>query len=466
MEYQDIYFLSSHEAQKVANAQNRSSDKLKLQVCYYHGDRIETDLLNLVHLPIENLVDGLAISNYRLPTTLNTDGMNLSDDVYENVLSQFNSSLEYAGVLRRELNKHYFDLLKNCKLDFDEPLRFWLSGHSQTDVHQYVTKGIAKALKNLGYEVLYSLLHGCEADVDLKELVSFNPHVYININFMQNFLSPEVINFVWIQDTFAFDEINFNKIRTDKDHFFTLISSFDTILEKKNINFQRQSFCVNNDAYKLDNTILREKKIVFIGSSYFELIEDTDDKLDNIIEFLVKKFIEGVTFTDIYLNKISADFSIDIEYIKEILLPYIIRDYSILELVTLDTDFKIEIYGKGWDKYKSLEPFYKGFLTYGDDIANVYRSATYALCPHTLYVLQQRVLESSACGAIPVVYDCKHTTGDEPYNEGICYYKSKKDLENILVKSPNNKDLSRIVYENSYENLANKILKIIDINNG
>ena len=464
MEFQDTYFLSSLEALNVATAQNRSDNGLKLQVCYYEGDKLESNLLNLVHLPIENLVDGLAVSNYRLPTILNTDGMNLSDDVYANILSQFQSSVEYAGVLRRELNKHYFDLLQNSKLDFNEPLRFWLSGHSQTDVHQHVTRSIANTLENLGYEVLYSFLHGCEADVDLKELATFNPHVYININFMQNFLNPDIFNFVWIQDTFAFDEINFKNLRKDKDHLFTLVNAFDTILEKKKINYQRQSFCVNDAIYKVDDSVIREDKIVFVGSSYLHTIDNPDKKLDELINFIVNKFKEGVTFTDKYLNEISIQFNVDIDYINEILLPFIIRDYSVLELVSLDTDYDIEIYGKGWENYQDLKPYYKGILNYGEDIANVYRSATYALCPHSLYILQQRVLESSACGAIPIVYDCKFLTGDEPYEEGICYYKSKKDLENILLESPRSKDLSRLIYDNSYENFVNKIITIIDTN--
>ena len=147
MKYQDTYFFNAQEALKVASQQNRSENGTALQVCYYEGDKIDSDLVNLVHLPVDNLVDNLAVGYYRFPNELNFDGLDLSYEIMSDISQQFKALLKSANKLRQEFNKHYSHLLKNAELDFNEPLRFWLSGHVMTNVHQHITRNIANILE-------------------------------------------------------------------------------------------------------------------------------------------------------------------------------------------------------------------------------------------------------------------------------------------------------------------------------
>jgi len=75
MEYQDIYFLSSKEALRVASEQNRwGLNDYNLQACYYDGEELQSDLVNLIHQPIDNMLEGLAYATHRIPTLIGFDG--------------------------------------------------------------------------------------------------------------------------------------------------------------------------------------------------------------------------------------------------------------------------------------------------------------------------------------------------------------------------------------------------------
>ncbi len=81
MKYRDTYFLSSEEALRVASQQNKQNNGYWLQTCYYEGEKIESDLVNLIHLPLGNLVDDLANGRYRIPEKVEFEGLDISDDI-------------------------------------------------------------------------------------------------------------------------------------------------------------------------------------------------------------------------------------------------------------------------------------------------------------------------------------------------------------------------------------------------
>lgn len=464
-EYEDTYFFNAQEALRVASRQNRSQNGELLQACYYDGEKIESDLVNLIHLPVDNLLQELAMGRYRVPTKVDLTGLELSSVVKVDITTNFNASLYEAKKYREQYNEHYYNTLKKATLDFSEPLRFYLSSRVTTQVMQYVSKNIADALEEAGYVVMYDLYHGIEDGSCLKNLSAFNPHATININHFNNsFLNDNCFNFVWFQDPMpCLSDDSILPIR-ERDYVFSLVNQFDDLLQNKGVEVQRQSFCSNENIYKLDNSINRERKIVFIGNSYLNMIPEGDAQADSVIKYITSLFDDGVEFTHEVIDEISNLFYMDQYYLNTVIIPFVIRDISLLNLCQIKSDYEVEIYGSGWDRYEVLKPYYKGRLSYGQDIAKVYNSATFAFAPHQLYILQQRTLEASACGAIPIVYDCRNFSNEKTYEEAIVFFRTKKELETILLSSAPKKDFTQLLQENSYKSFVEKLLKIIQEN--
>ena len=465
MTYQDTYFFNGEVALEVASQENRyGAFNHLLQICYYDGEKIESDLPNLIHLPLENL-SVLAEERSRLPIGLNFSGLRASESAKKEMIEHFKTLLRAVYEKRATLNKMYFEKSKNAKLNFNEPLRFYLLADKSTKVMQHISKNIADELELAGYNVFFDLYQGIEELACLKKFSDFNPHVTININsFNNNFLNEDVFNFVWFQDSMPV-LLNDVKIQVRKrDYVFSLVDDQDKLLKKKKIPFKRQSFCVNTRKYKRVKTIQRSKKIVFIGSSYHQDIF-YEGKNKKLLKQLKKLFINGATFNENLIAQLAKKYKIDSFFLQSKLIPFVIRDFSLLLLCDLasESDYEIEVYGYGWERYETINTFFKGPLEYGDDIVKVYNSATYAFAPHQTYILQQRVLEASACGAIPIVYDCRENLTEESYDEGLCFFKTKEELLELLnADTVPKKDFQRLLEVNSYKSFIEKIVHTIE----
>lgn len=461
--FEDTYFLDSKEALRIATQKNRPNLS-KLQVCYYAGEKIESDLENLIHLPFESFVDTLAQEIYRLPTKIDMTNLDISDDVKKDIEESFQSLLAQVKGMRNAMQEEYVKAFKKRKLDFNEPWRFYLSAHSNTQVLQHVSKAIADTLKDMGYSVLFDLYQGTEDQSNIKNIFLYNPHVIINLNAMNGwFLHDDIFNFVWFQDPMPF-LLDKRKVTIRKrDYVFSLLPLFDKMLQAKGIPFERQGFCVNDQVYKLNPAIQREKKVVFIGSSYLKTIPCTLE-IQKATKELEKIFLSGNVITDEISEQIALQYRLDINFVQSRLVPYIVRDIGLLELCKIKSDYEIEIYGRGWEVYEELKPYYKGVLEYGQEIADVYNSATFAFAPHQLYTLQQRTFEASACGAIPIVYDCRDISKEESYEEELYYYKTSDELEKILNKTLENKNFDRLLKNHTYSSFVEKIIEIVKEN--
>ena len=461
MEYRDTYFLNSEEALRVAGKQNRWNGGEALQVCYYDGEKIESDLVNLVHLPIDTLIDTLALGTFRLPKEIDFTGLDITEGIIQEIRNNFILSINQATQLRNELNKHYYQKIKNAKLDFNEPLRFYMLSNTNTQVMQYVYKNIAMALEKMSYEVCLHMVHGCEDEKCLKVIAEFNPHVTININHFNNlYINDNIFNFIWFQDVMQVLVSDQDIHLRARDFVYSLIPEFDRIINAKNISCKRQSFCINGNIYKKYPEVIKEKKVVFIGSSYKFYIRNK--KMEDAAKNLISIYNNGGSITTQYLEEIAYKFDISMVRALEI-ANYIVRDLSVLALCKIKSQYKVEVYGYGWENYDEVKPFYKGVLHHGEDISKVYNSATFALAPHLQYILQQRVLEASSSGTIPIVYDCRDWTKENQYNDIFEFFKTKEDLENILnqIEVPE-KDFTQLLVKHSYESFINKILKTIE----
>ena len=110
------------------------------------------------------------------------------------------AAIESAAPLRENLNSICGRQLLQAELDFSEPLRFLLQGHTNTRVMRYVSENISRALQARGQVVYFRLQRGTEDSFYTRDILDFNPHVTININYLNHIISKDVFNFVWIQD--------------------------------------------------------------------------------------------------------------------------------------------------------------------------------------------------------------------------------------------------------------------------
>lgn len=467
----DTYFLDSKEALRIALQKNRvSTDNINvdgLQICYYSGKKLKKSPINCINVPIKKIVKYFSNTKNRFPKDIDftkskyktIEQQQLFKDAIETIFIEVDKTIN-AKISRKVYN------IRKLKLNFNgEVLRVFVPACRETTVMQHVARSISNMFKNLGYDVLFDIqndMQDCRPLPLLKKLYKFNPHIIININHINNsYLSKDVFNFVWFQDPVSVLVDDSKIVLRERDYIFSLLSEFDNLLQAKNISFLRQSFCINSKEYKQNNSIKRKKKIVFIGSSYLKMLGNGEfDK--KLLEHLITLFEQGVIFTYEVVNNILNQFNVDKMFLTSTLIPFIIRDRSVRWLCNTQTKYDIEIYGWGWDVYDDVKPYFKGALDYGSDIADVYNSAEFVLAPHQHYILQQRVLEASACGCIPIVYDIRDLTDENIYPEALCYFKTFSDLEDILnSKTPIKKDSSKLLKDNSYKAFAKKIIKIV-----
>lgn len=459
--HEDTYFLNYDEALKTAKQQNMINE-YDLQVCYYDGVKRDHNIKNLIHLPFESLNTELIIINERTPTQINTDGLNLSNDVKSEIANSFNILLDTIEQNKNKIGHQLISQIKQSTINFKEPLRIFLYSNKTTKVMKNIASNIASTFREKGYDVWYEYdneLQDMTIFRVIKAISTYNPHIFIDINKNHSkYLNDNTFNFMWYQDPTP-DLVN-QKLPPPRkrDFIFSLVGTIDTLLDKHNLPYERQSFCINTDIFNSKENITRENKIIFIGSSYYERLTKSglsDDQLNHLKEL----FYSGFDFNDHAISTLADEFNFDKSYFEFHIIGSLVRYFSVIELCKLSDNIKIEIYGYEWENIPEVQPFYKGTLKY-EELPDVYSSAKYILAPHSHYILQQRVLEASACGAIPIVYDCRSVDQPPFYLDSVLLYKNIKDLKNLINADVNN--LKEIIQKNSYNAFADKILSIVN----
>ncbi len=470
------YFLNSLSAYEQAKKQIRTGLFNDLQICYYHGEPIQSDLENLIHLPLENIYDFMCETDYGLIeeiTVNDTSNMELNNKIK----TYIDTAQKEAVAKRAEFEKLYKEEIRKIKLDFNEPLRIFFLTSRITTVLQHTAKGLMNAFMNLGYETFLSIEKndmqrwGSNQNSGyfawhLKNMFEFKPHIVVNIDYLHNdFLPKEMFNFIWFQDDAPFMYENKQIELRKRDFVFHLTSGLRERLSKVGIESEYQEFLMNGNIFKPRVEIKKEKKIVFIGTSYFYASEHLrhDRMFEEIFNDVLCSFEEK--------SCITSGKNGDIEYFAkkynkpkdyiDLVYNYLLRDYCIEKLCRINTgEYKVEIYGAGWEKNQYVKKFHKGMAPYGEEVSKLYNSATYAYCVGG-YVLMQRTLESAFSGTIPLVLDVR-AGGEDEYDkkveDGLEFFHIK-DLENILTSGiVKEKDFSFIRQEYSYEKMAKRII--------
>ena len=472
----DTYFLNPLSAYEQAKKQERTGLFNDLQICYYHGEPIQSDLENLIHLPLENLYNFMCETPYRrIQICLRDEGFDVN--VYDEIIVYINKVQNEAFKKIAEFEKLYKDEIRKLKLNFSEPLRVFFLTTRTTTVLQNSANGLMNAFKNLGYETFFSIEEndmqswGMNEDSGyfawhLKNMLEFKPHITINLDYLHNnFLPNEIFNFIWIQDEMPFMHQNQLVQLRKRDFVFHLTSGMRSVLSKVGIESEYQEFLMNRNIFKPRVEIKKEKKIIFIGTSYFSFSEHLrhDRMFEEIFNDVLCSFEEKSCITSGKNGDIeyfAKKYKKEEEYIH-LVYNYLMRDYCVEKLCRINTgEYKVEIYGAGWEKNQYVKKFHKGMAPYGEEVSKLYNSATYAYCVGG-YVLMQRTLESAFSGTIPLVLDVR-AGGEDEYDkkveDGLEFFHIK-DLENILTSGiVKEKDFSFIRQEYSYEKMAKRII--------
>ncbi len=448
----DTYFvdplLALNEAKKKKRVYCGHPTIDGLQVCYYRGELPAHDIGNLIHIEFSDIIDFFVTSRLRLPGKIEVP-CELEEELQAVVKEDFVNALEAIKNKRLAFAQQLISVSKALKPDVveGEPIRVFIPSCRLTTVMQYSSQGVAKAFEKRGCQVLFYIeANDMETNnfVDmLSRYIDFNPHVTFHVNNLNNiFLHDDVINIVWWQDLMPplkkHELINWRA----NDFNFSISSFLDThLMECGARDVVRQHFVVDNDIFNIKDVVDREEKVVFIGSSYLPAVNFTDNQQQQAIAELVEILNQGGSFNKQTITTIAERTHLNYEFVFWKLLHYVVRDYSVKWLCQ-NSNLPVEIYGRYWKQDILIAPFYQGELQHGVEVADVYRSATYAVVSHPFEINSQRLVEVAACGCIPVVYDCRDIAETPHWDEFCLFFKTEQDLRNILenratpVKSP------------------------------
>ena len=286
--------------------------------------------------------------------------------------------------------------------------------------------------------------------------MDFNPHVTININYLNHIISEDVFYFVWIQVALPWITDQDIEVRLRrKDRVFHLTHYLGDLLEKKGIDSSYQPFCIDHNTYKNRSDVSREDKIVVIGSSYISQWAGVrSSKKLELCEMVLYHYLQQ-GYLDLESREVlragypeisSEDMKYICDYVSEIY--YLNRFFPYLGM-------PIEIYGYDWELDSDFTPHYKGVLAYGEDISRVYNSSKYTLVLGG-YVLQQRTLEAAASGTIPLVLratEVEDSSSVEKMEDHLVFFDTTSELPDLLGKK-HNPDLDGLVARHTSDKFA------------
>lgn len=464
---EDTYFSDSFNASEVAKQQNIFGPYENLQICYYDGEKISSKYKNLIHLPKNKITEILLSSQGRVPTKFEINPED-EDEIYK--------EFEKFKTIKNKLHLGLLKEIKKMRLDFNEPLRIYMSADYGGKVVLKIYELLKDVFEENGYQVYYDFNNEITLMDDYrraKAIHEFRPHITININRIRNEqLCDDMFNFIWFLDPtlILYDE---TKIYVrDRDYFFYLGGNLlKNALKSKNVCDSKifpQSFATNHRVFYIDETVKRENKIVFIGNNYFEVVSPTlnykneTDLIDSISTLFNQSRLTIQEVHKLATRFYESGILKREEHLEMFIVSAVIR-IEILKWICAQNMIKVEIYGKGWENIEEIKPFHKGSLAYEKEIRDVCNSAKYSLLAHPEYYYQQRLMESSACGSIPVIYNWTENSEVFHHQDYALMFCDKESLYETIGKEP--LKLSREISEDmSYDEFMNRMINLVKEN--
>jgi len=464
--HKDTYFIDSLEALNTAKQRNRvpclhpTIDGL--QLCYYHGDPINTTLNNFIHLNFSDFIEFFCTSRLRMPELLATPS-DLDKEIKLDLTESFLKAIDATHIEQKKIIQKLLEVARTIKPDFSEsPLRVFFYTSHYTTVMQYSSKSVAKEFEKLGYKVHFYIDSEIEDFSKInffKQYIAFKPHVVFNINFHEIlFMHKDVVYFLWQQDPLPHVK---NKVKVnlrERDFVYSAYKDFDPLLKECGIHrLERQGLCVDSEVF-YDQKLPRKNKIVFVGSSYIDRLNSLDSTKE-IVKILSSYFTNGKEITYEFVKQLSEKYDYDFYKIWHQLFNYVVRDTTV-EWICQLKGIEVEIFGYYWNQNNIVKDNYKGIISHGKNLANLYNESKYALVSLPFEVNSQRLAEISACGCIPIVWDCRYHAELPHWDDNCLFFKTQNELE-LLFSQPTPEDLHEISRAYSYEIFVDKMDKVI-----
>lgn len=462
---QHTLFLSREQALATARQGNRVQETIAVnsrQLCYHWGDPCPEAPDTLISVPL----DPQACETFFLNTRLSLP----TDLLFDPAIPEERQLAEYS--VTRLYNAHLARMQETARLaelcrqnsphwSPDQPWRIYIPTSRKTTVMQYAARDLAQGFQQLGCTVLFSMESDDRESLDalhrMREHWAFNPHVTININHLNNHaLHPEVFNVVWWQDRMATLMAGKPLPWRERDFVYSIDRSLDLYLQQCAApQVERQGFCYDAEIFR-DMGIKRQEKVVVVASSARNYLSQRPQE-GPLLAILEQMFEAGEPLTDARLEALAAAHAYPKEDIFWRLWYYVVRNQSVRWLCSLSDQVAVEVYGRYWETDDQVRPFFKGELPPGPAVAAVYNQARYVLVAHQFDLQGHRLVEVAACGAIPIVYDCRYRAEPPHWDEQCLWFRTRADLHACLHKTPASPPTT-LCAGRSYAAFAQKIL--------
>lgn len=467
----DSYFFSSKDAYREAVQQKlvdlNHPTVTGLQVCYFDGAEISDALPNMIHLPAEQVCERLLDARTRQPQAVRIP-FSTPNEVRDQLIGVFETLMQQVmhDKLRRMAERREQARKLAPTAGPGEPLKVMLVTSRITQVLQFTTFGMARAFESLGHEVCVSierspLEQSHEYEV-IQEYIDFAPDVVFIIDHLRNdWLHPDVTFVAWYQDLMPpLQEREQLSVRAN-DQIYSASVELDGYLHDCGVEqVHRQGFCIDSAVFHPPVQARRRNRIVFVGSAYAPKVTD-GPKVMALGHALRKRVEQGEVFSRSEIETMADAAGVDREQAFWVLYHFLTRDLIVHWLCKHlpGLGIEVEIYGRYWANDPVVAPYYRGEIEHGEALAELYRSSRYALVCHPFEINSQRLAEVSACGCIPVVYDCRRVATRPHWDEQCLFFNTEQELCALLVDEPPVRDLGQIAAGRTYQDFARKIVQ-------
>lgn len=457
---QDTYFDTFDEAFEVASQQNIFGPYQNLQICYYDGEKKDTDCKNLIHLPLSNFVDELLRLNTRIPTRIVSGQSNTVKKKIE----------QFTQVKYKVLNYNKKQI-KKIQLNFHEKYRVYLSADYGGKVVFKTYELLKKIFESKNFIVYFDVNDNLTNMDDLGRttaIMNFKPHIILNINRLRNdYLHDECFNFCWFMDPtlMLFDDTEI-KLR-NRDYIFYLGDEVYNALIKKRIPKNKifhQFLTPDYEIFCEKKEIKKENKIIFIGQNYFEVVSPTIEYKNHPVRDEIRVLFNENGLTKIKLKELADKYASTLrreEHLEIFIVPAVARE-EMVKWMCKQTVIPAEVYGSGWDNIFGVASHVERYIEDENELIEVVNSAKYSLIPHSNFIYVSKLFESCSCGAIPIVYKGETTLDNfDIYVDNALIFSTEQEFINLLNKK-SLKSPKKISDDISLVQICDKINEIID----
>lgn len=196
----------------------------------------------------------------------------------------------------------------------------------------------------------------------------------------------------------------------------------------------RQNNRIDTNIFRQIENIQREDKIAFIGHSYNNNAKNINHESEDrraVIRFLIEIIESGFEINTALLHQASNEYDIPYDDLYWNISHYVVIDKTV-EWMCQNSNMPVEVYGNHWESNNIVKPYHNGMIEREEDLAEIFNSAKYVLITHPFKIDLQHIGEATACGCIPLVYDCRHSADEPHWDNNLMYFKTAHELRHII----------------------------------